>query len=106
MATVVMEQALQRVWRTHRLVRLFCGNVRYRAESFLAAPSAIHGGDLVFFQGHVIPGIYARSFMEGSISVSMKISALKWMAVAFPPSHPWLMPEYWQFPTVSMGLAR
>ena len=73
---------------------------------FWRARSAIHGGDLVFFQGHVIPGIYARSFMEGRISEDQLINFRSEVAgnglSSYP--HPWLMPDYWQFPTVSMGL--
>ncbi len=73
---------------------------------FWRSKSAIHGGDLVFFQGHVIPGIYARSFMEGRISADqMKNfrSEVSGEGLSSYP-HPWLMPDYWQFPTVSMGL--
>jgi len=73
---------------------------------FWRSKSAIHGGDLVFFQGHVIPGIYARSFMEGRISTE-QLEAFRSEVdggglSSYP--HPWLMPDYWQFPTVSMGL--
>ncbi len=65
-----------------------------------------HGGDLVFFQGHAIPGIYARSFMEGRISAerldNFRSETGGEGLSSYP--HPWLMPDYWQFPTVSMGL--
>ena len=73
---------------------------------FWRSKSAIHGGDLVFFQGHVIPGIYARSFMEGRISQEQLEnfrSEVNGGGLSSYP-HPWLMPDYWQFPTVSMGL--
>ncbi|EPX77059.1 pyruvate dehydrogenase (acetyl-transferring), homodimeric type [Litoreibacter arenae] len=73
---------------------------------FWRSKSAIHGGDLVFFQGHVIPGIYARSFMEGRISEEQLEnfrSEVNGGGLSSYP-HPWLMPDYWQFPTVSMGL--
>ncbi|GGF65943.1 MULTISPECIES: pyruvate dehydrogenase (acetyl-transferring), homodimeric type [Mameliella] len=73
---------------------------------FWRSKSAIHGGDLVFFQGHVIPGIYARSFMEGRISeeeLKNFRSEVNGGGLSSYP-HPWLMPDYWQFPTVSMGL--
>lgn len=73
---------------------------------FWRSKSAIHGGDLVFFQGHVIPGIYARSFMEGRISeeeLTNFRSEVGGKGLSSYP-HPWLMPDYWQFPTVSMGL--
>ncbi|HEX9857297.1 MAG TPA: pyruvate dehydrogenase (acetyl-transferring), homodimeric type, partial [Paracoccaceae bacterium] len=73
---------------------------------FWRARSASHGGDLVFFQGHVIPGIYARSFMEGRITEDQLENFRSEVAGAGLSSypHPWLMPDYWQFPTVSMGL--
>ncbi|MGS4944097.1 pyruvate dehydrogenase (acetyl-transferring), homodimeric type [Meridianimarinicoccus sp. RP-17] len=73
---------------------------------FWRARSATHGGDLVFFQGHVVPGIYARSFMEGRISAEQLEnfrSEVNGGGLSSYP-HPWLMPDYWQFPTVSMGL--
>jgi len=66
-----------------------------------------HGGDLVFFQGHASPGIYARAFLEGRIKESQlnnfrrELSDKKGLS-SYP--HPWLMPDFWQFPTVSMGL--
>jgi len=64
------------------------------------------GGDLVFFQGHAIPGIYARSFMEGRLTKEQMTNFRSEVAgkglSSYP--HPWLMPDYWQFPTVSMGL--
>jgi len=73
---------------------------------FWRAPSAEHGGDLVYFQGHAAPGIYARAFIEGRIEES-KIHAFRrevdGAGVSSYP-HPWLMPDFWQFPTVSMGL--
>lgn len=73
---------------------------------FWRAQSEIHGGDLVFFQGHVIPGIYARSFMEGRITEEQLLNFRSEVGggglSSYP--HPWLMPDYWQFPTVSMGL--
>ncbi len=65
-----------------------------------------HGGDLLFVQGHVSPGIYARSFLEGRISEEQLLKFRQEVGgdglSSYP--HPWLMPEYWQFPTVSMGL--
>ena len=73
---------------------------------FWRSKSAIHGGDLVFFQGHVIPGIYARSFMEGRLTEEQLEnfrSEVNGEGLSSYP-HPWLMPDYWQFPTVSMGL--
>ncbi|MDR2186581.1 MAG: pyruvate dehydrogenase (acetyl-transferring), homodimeric type [Azonexus sp.] len=73
---------------------------------FWHAPSAAHDGDLVFFQGHAIPGIYARAFMLGRLSEEQldhfrQETGGKGIS-SYP--HPWLMPDFWQFPTVSMGL--
>lgn len=66
------------------------------------------GGDQIFFQGHASPGMYARSFLEGRLT-EQQLDGFRQEKSAFPnglPSypHPRLMPEYWQFPTVSMGL--
>ena len=64
-----------------------------------------HGGDLVFFQGHAIPGIYARAFMEGRLSaddLDRFRSECDGKGLSSYP-HPWLMPDFWQFPTVSDG---
>ena len=73
---------------------------------FFHAPSAGHGGDLVFFQGHSSPGVYARAFLEGRITEDQLDNFRKEVegkGVSSYP-HPWLMPDFWQFPTVSMGL--
>ena len=73
---------------------------------FFKAPTEKNGGDLIFFQGHIAPGIYARSFVEGRISEAQmdnfRQEALGDGLSSYP--HPKLMPDYWQFPTVSMGL--
>ncbi|MEE4204207.1 MAG: pyruvate dehydrogenase (acetyl-transferring), homodimeric type [Halieaceae bacterium] len=65
-----------------------------------------HPGDLVFYQGHSAPGMYARSYLEGVISESQLENFRREVGgnglSSYP--HPWLMPNYWQFPTVSMGL--
>ena len=62
--------------------------------------------DLIYYQGHSSPGIYARSFLEGHLSEedldNFRREVKKPGLSSYP--HPWLMPEYWQFPTVSMGL--
>ena len=64
------------------------------------------GGDLVYFQGHSSPGIYARAFLEGRINEdqlnNFRMETNGDGLSSYP--HPWLMPEFWQFPTVSMGL--
>ena len=65
-----------------------------------------HGGDLVYVQGHSSPGIYARAFIEGRLSEDQLINFRQEVGGKGLPSypHPWLMPDFWQFPTVSMGL--
>src|SRR5450755_1590336 len=73
---------------------------------FWHAPSEGHGGDLVYIQGHSAPGIYARAFVEGRLT-EQQLQLFRQETgggglSSYP--HPWLMPEFWQFPTVSMGL--
>ena len=73
---------------------------------FWHAPSKDHDGDLVFIQGHSAPGIYARAFLEGRLTKEQLDnfrSESEGKGVSSYP-HPWLMSEFWQFPTVSMGL--
>lgn len=63
-------------------------------------------GDLIYFQGHSAPGIYARAFLEGRLSEKQLMNfrqEAKGEGLSSYP-HPWLMPDFWQFPTVSMGL--
>ena len=73
---------------------------------FWRAKNNKFGGDLIYFQGHSAPGVYARSFLEGRISEKQlngfRQEVEKGGLSSYP--HPWLMPDYWQFPTVSMGL--
>ncbi|MYI89424.1 MAG: pyruvate dehydrogenase (acetyl-transferring), homodimeric type, partial [Gammaproteobacteria bacterium] len=73
---------------------------------FWHAPSENHGGDLVFIQGHSAPGIYARAFLEGRLSEEDLDSFRREADGKGWPSypHPRLKPDFWQFPTVSMGL--
>jgi len=73
---------------------------------FFKAPSEKDGGDLIFFQGHISPGIYARSFLEGRLTKEQLDNFRQEVDGKGLPSypHPRLMPTYWQFPTVSMGL--
>src|ERR1700677_598886 len=73
---------------------------------FFHAKSSEHGGDLILFQGHASPGMYARSFLEGRITEDQMKNfrrEVDGLGISSYP-HPWLMPNYWQFPTVSMGL--
>ena len=73
---------------------------------FFRGPTDQHAGDLIYYQGHAAPGIYARSFLEGRLSEAQLDSYRREVGgeglSSYP--HPWLMPDYWQFPTVSMGL--
>jgi len=75
-------------------------------QHFWHAPSTGHGGDLVYIQGHSSPGIYARAFLEGRITEEQLVNFRQEVdgkgLSSYP--HPWLMPGFWQFPTVSMGL--
>lgn len=73
---------------------------------FFRAPNEHDGGDLVYYQGHISPGIYARAFVEGRLTEEQLDSFRQEVDGAGLPSypHPKLMPEFWQFPTVSMGL--
>jgi len=73
---------------------------------FWHAPDKDHGGDLVFFQGHSAPGIYARAFVEGRLTEEQMDNFRRESGGKGVPSypHPWLMKDFWQFPTVSMGL--
>jgi pyruvate dehydrogenase E1 component len=74
---------------------------------FFKGPQAPGGGDQVYFQGHASPGIYARAFLEGRLTAVQLENFRRELAAggglsSYP--HPWLMPHFWQFPTVSMGL--
>ena len=73
---------------------------------FWRAATEQRGADMLFIQGHASPGIYARSFLEGRISEQQLNNFRQEVNGAGLSSypHPWLMPSYWQFPTVSMGL--
>jgi pyruvate dehydrogenase E1 component len=73
---------------------------------FWRAPSERHPGDMIFIQGHASPGIYARAYLEGRLSEDQLRHFRQEVGgnglSSYP--HPWLMPDFWQFPTVSMGL--
>lgn len=75
-------------------------------DHFWHAPSKQHGGDLVFMQGHSAPGVYARAYLEGRITEEQLENFRREVdgkGISSYP-HPWLMPDFWQFATVSMGL--
>lgn len=75
---------------------------------FWRAPSEKHPGDMIYIQGHVAPGIYARAYLEGRLTEEnlryfrQEVASPEKGLSSYP--HPWLMPDFWQFPTVSMGL--
>ncbi|MDX1594511.1 MAG: pyruvate dehydrogenase (acetyl-transferring), homodimeric type, partial [Gammaproteobacteria bacterium] len=108
--------AMATVVRANRVTTEYGGHIASFASSavlydmglnhFWRAPTDDDRGDLVFFQGHAIPGIYARAFMEGRISEEQLLrfrAEVDGDGLSSYP-HPWLMPDFWQFPTVSMGL--
>ena len=75
---------------------------------FLRQKNEDHPGDIVYFQGHASPGVYARAFLEGRLEEKHLENFRRDLApegglTSYP--HPWIMPEFWQFPTVSMGLS-
>jgi len=73
---------------------------------FWRAPTDAHGGDMIFMQGHSAPGIYSRAYLEGRLSedqLNRFRQEVDGGGLSSYP-HPWLMPDFWQFPTVSMGL--
>jgi pyruvate dehydrogenase E1 component len=108
--------ALAMVVRANRASTEYGGHIASYASSatlyevgfnhFWRAASDAHGGDLVFIQGHSSPGIYARAFLEGRLTEEQLGHFRREVGgkglSSYP--HPWLMPGFWQFPTVSMGL--
>ncbi len=74
---------------------------------FFRARNESHEGDLLFVQGHAAPGVYARAFLEGRLTEEQLKNFRHEVArpgiSSYP--HPWLMPDFWEFPTVSMGLS-
>jgi pyruvate dehydrogenase E1 component len=108
--------ALAMVVQANRISSEYGGHISTYASSatlyevgfnhFWRAPSDKHPGDLIFMQGHSSPGIYARAYLEGRLSESQLRHFRQEVGgkglSSYP--HPWLMPDFWQFPTVSMGL--
>ena len=76
-------------------------------QHFFRAGDKLWEGDMIYFQGHASPGIYARAFLEGTVSIEQMRNFRRELGgdglSSYP--HPWLMPGFWQFPTVSMGLS-
>ncbi|WP_129777123.1 pyruvate dehydrogenase (acetyl-transferring), homodimeric type [Peristeroidobacter soli] len=110
--------ALAMVVHTNRQSSEYGGHIASYASSatmyevgfnhFWRAPSEKHPGDMIYIQGHVAPGIYARAYLEGRLSEEnlryfrQEVASPEKGLSSYP--HPWLMPDFWQFPTVSMGL--
>jgi len=115
--SIIRWNAMAMVVRANRLADGIGGHISTFASSatlyevgfnhFFRARSDDHEGDIVYFQGHAAPGIYARAFLEGRISENDLMNFRREIRPegglsSYP--HPWLMPDFWQFPTVSMGL--
>jgi pyruvate dehydrogenase E1 component len=115
--SIIRWNALAMVVRANRLEHGIGGHISTYASAatlyevgfnhFFRARSAEFEGDTVYFQGHAAPGIYARAFLEGRISVQQLENFRRELKPggglsSYP--HPWLMPDFWEYPTVSMGL--
>ena len=116
--SIVRWNAMAMVIRANKLADGVGGHISTYASSatlyeigfnhFFRGRTDTNNGDLVYFQGHASPGIYARAFVEGRLSETNLCNFRRELAAggglsSYP--HPWLMPSFWQFPTVSMGLA-
>ncbi len=88
------------------LAHMFAAGFNHFWHAESADGGKTHGGDLLYIQGHCSPGIYARAFMEGRLSEEQMLNFRQEVGgkglSSYP--HPKLMPDFWQFPTVSMGL--
>ena len=115
---VIRWNAMAMVVRANRLDDGIGGHISTYASSatlfevafhhFLKAHNDNQPGDQVYIQGHASPGIYARAFLEGRLSIEQirhyrKELTMEGGLSSYP--HPWLMPDFWEFPTVSMGLS-
>ncbi|HEY3533876.1 MAG TPA: alpha-ketoglutarate dehydrogenase, partial [Casimicrobiaceae bacterium] len=114
--SIVRWNALAMVVRANRAYGELGGHIASYASAaeifevgfnhFFRGADAGHGGDLVFFQPHSAPGVYARAFLEGRLTESQLANYRREVGgdglSSYP--HPWLMPNFWQFPTGSMGI--
>ena len=114
--SLIRWNAMAMVVRANRISSELGGHISSFASSatlydvgfnhFFHAPTKDHGGDLLYIQGHSAPGIYSRAFMTDRITEDQMKKFRQEVdgggLSSYP--HPWLMPDYWQFPTVSMGL--
>ena len=100
-------KARRRHRRPHLDVRVGGDAVRSRLQSFLPRSRQRGNADVIFFQGHAAPGIYARAYLEGRLNErdleNFRRELQDGGGLSSYP-HPWLMPNFWEFPTVSMGL--
>ena len=116
--SLIRWNALAMVVRANRLEHNIGGHISTYASAatlyeigfnhFFRARSENFEGDTIYFQGHAAPGIYARAFLEGRLSVQQLENfrrELKSGGGLSSYPHPWLMPDFWEFPTVSMGLS-
>ena len=115
-AAIVRWNAIAMVMRANRAAAELGGHLASYASAaeifetgfnhFFRAANDAQGGDLVFFQPHSAPGVYARAFLEGRLTEEQLANYRREVGgkglSSYP--HPWLMPEFWQFPTGSMGL--
>src|SRR5579864_8628493 len=116
--SLIRWNALAMVVRANRLEHGIGGHISTYASAatlfevgfnhFFRARSENFEGDTVYFQGHAAPGIYARAFLEGRLSTEKLENFRRELKPggglsSYP--HPWLMPDFWEFPTVSMGLS-
>ena len=115
--SIVRWNAMAMVVRANRADPSIGGHISTYASSatlyeigfnhFWRAPTDTHPGDHIYYQGHAAPGLYARAFLEGRLSETDLGNFRRELAPggglsSYP--HPWLMPHFWRFPTVSMGL--
>ncbi|HXX17631.1 MAG TPA: pyruvate dehydrogenase (acetyl-transferring), homodimeric type [Candidatus Eremiobacteraceae bacterium] len=116
--SLIRWNALAMVVRANRLEHNIGGHISTYASAatlyevgfnhFFRARTNTFEGDTIYFQGHAAPGIYARAFLEGRLSVQQLENFRRELKPggglsSYP--HPWLMPNFWEFPTVSMGLS-
>ncbi|MEZ5357276.1 MAG: pyruvate dehydrogenase (acetyl-transferring), homodimeric type [Candidatus Zixiibacteriota bacterium] len=116
--SIVRWNAMAMVVRANRATSGIGGHISTFASSatlyeigfnhFFRAKNDKQDGDVIYFQGHAAPGIYARAFVEGRLSQHQLVNFRRELQEggglsSYP--HPWLMPDFWQFPTVSMGLS-
>jgi pyruvate dehydrogenase E1 component len=116
--SIIRWNALAMVVRANRIGDNIGGHISTYASAatlyevgfnhFFRARNSEFEGDTIYFQGHASPGIYARAFLEGRISLQQMENfrrELEYGGGLSSYPHPWLMPDFWEFPTVSMGLS-